>query len=472
MIIIAILFSLLMCSCSDLLTKNDPVPKDITFTPGTGTYYQDQLINLHCRTENSKIRYTTDGSWPTMQSDLYQTPIAITRSTTLRARAYTSNNSTEVFAIDIELKASAPTFYPLPGNYVGDQTITIASDTPGTTIRYTTNGSTPNQNSTLYTGPVSVSSTQTIRAIAMKTDWTTSVISQATYTIRAAAPTMSPEGNYYTSPQTVTMASSTPNSQIRYTTDGSIPTSSSTLYTGPILVSSTIIIKAKAYKTGVTESLLSTQSYGINTVSMPVFSPDPHETTLPAQITMSCSTPEAVIMYTLDGTEPTQSSSQYSMPITISSTTTLKAKAFKAGIAPSPTSSVVYSDLFEGFESGDFSTFPWILGGSRPWHITSGSGNVYSGNYAAKADNYDSASLTITHTTLGGYLTFYSKTGLSSYYGEWYLIIDGSYHWLEQHTNWNSHQYYLSPGTHTIEWLYWGYYSNSFVILDSITFPQ
>ena len=61
------------------------------------------------------------------------------------------------------------------------QQVSIASASPGMTIYYTTNGSTPTTSSTQYTGPVLVLTTTTIRAIAVAPGWSPSAVGSATY---------------------------------------------------------------------------------------------------------------------------------------------------------------------------------------------------------------------------------------------------------------------------------------------------
>ncbi|MDX2111304.1 MAG: putative Ig domain-containing protein [Verrucomicrobiota bacterium] len=63
---------------------------------------------------------------------------------------------------------TTPVMSPVAGTYVGNQSVTIGSSA-GASIRYTTDGSTPTSTTgTLYTAPVSVSVSQTIKAIAYK----------------------------------------------------------------------------------------------------------------------------------------------------------------------------------------------------------------------------------------------------------------------------------------------------------------
>ena len=61
--------------------------------------------------------------------------------------------------------------------------MTISDATSGATIYYTTNGTTPTTSSTRYTGPITVSSTETLEAIAVATGDTNSAVASATYTI-------------------------------------------------------------------------------------------------------------------------------------------------------------------------------------------------------------------------------------------------------------------------------------------------
>lgn len=63
---------------------------------------------------------------------------------------------------------------------------------------------------------------------------------------QASAPVLTPAAGAFTSPQTIRLSTSTPGAAIYYTTDGSDPTTSSTLYKEPILVSETTLLKAMA----------------------------------------------------------------------------------------------------------------------------------------------------------------------------------------------------------------------------------
>jgi len=87
---------------------------------------------------------------------------------------------------------ASPTFNPAAGTYVGAQTVTISSVTPGTTIYYTTDGSTPTTGSASGITPVSVNvpvgaSLLQIQAYAHQAGYTDSGVASATYSVPEAA---------------------------------------------------------------------------------------------------------------------------------------------------------------------------------------------------------------------------------------------------------------------------------------------
>jgi hypothetical protein len=92
---------------------------------------------------------------------------------------------------EIKVPVPPPTFSPAAGTYSTTQTVTISVNLPGVNIFYTTNGSspttdgiTPTTSSTKYTGPITVSSTKTIKAFG-NLNGVSSSVGSATYTITA-----------------------------------------------------------------------------------------------------------------------------------------------------------------------------------------------------------------------------------------------------------------------------------------------
>ncbi len=161
--------------------------------------------------------------------------------------------------------AVAPTFNPPSETFSGSQAITISDATKGAQIFYTTDGSTPTASSKLYTGPITVSANETLTAIASATGYLLSASTSAVYssTANAANPVFSLAAGTYTGTQTVTISDHSSNAKVYYTVDGTTPTTSSALYTGPMSVPVTENIEAFATAPGLLASSMVTESYVI-----------------------------------------------------------------------------------------------------------------------------------------------------------------------------------------------------------------
>jgi len=85
--------------------------------------------------------------------------------------------------IVVTFRVATPIFTPVAGSYTSAQTVTILCTTSGATIYYTTNGKTPDENSTKYTAPLTVSADVTIKAKAFKDGMTESYTATGGYTI-------------------------------------------------------------------------------------------------------------------------------------------------------------------------------------------------------------------------------------------------------------------------------------------------
>jgi hypothetical protein len=82
-----------------------------------------------------------------------------------------------------------------------------------------------------------------------------------------ATPSFSPAGGTFTAPVSVAISTVTAGAQIRYTTDGTTPTASSTLYTAPLNIATSTTVQARAFAAGMTDSAVATAAYVVSTSS-------------------------------------------------------------------------------------------------------------------------------------------------------------------------------------------------------------
>jgi hypothetical protein len=252
-----------------------------------------------------------------------------------------SGGSPAVAVLGTSTRAATPSFNPSPGTYGSAQLVTIGTATSGATIRYTTDGTTPSQTlGTIYSSPVNIAATTTLKAIAYKSGLTDSSVASGDYTIlqAVAAPTFTPTAGTYDPAQSVTISSATSGASIRYTTDGSTPSSTvGTLYSGAVTISSSATLKAIAYKSGMTDSSVTSGDYTIlQPVAAPTFSPAAGTYSSAQSVTIGTTTSGATIRYTTDGTTPSSTvGTVYSSAVTISSNAMLKAIAYKSGMTDS-----------------------------------------------------------------------------------------------------------------------------------------
>jgi nucleoid-associated protein YgaU len=167
------------------------------FTPAEGVFTSAQTVTISSSTEGAEIRYTTDATAPTPTTGtLYTAPIAVSATTTLMAIAYKTGleDSPVVSAtFTITGAVAAVRFSPAAGTFDAETQVTLSTATEGAQIYYTMDGTDPTPGTgTLYTGPVSIAETKTVKAVAVKKSWDSSPVASAEYVIHAAAAAVEP----------------------------------------------------------------------------------------------------------------------------------------------------------------------------------------------------------------------------------------------------------------------------------------
>ena len=288
----------------------------------------------------------------------------------------------------------APRFSPAGGIYTEAQNVTLSAEI-GATIYYTLDGSVPTGNSLVYSSPLSISATTTVRAIAVKAG-VSSGVATTVYTINSGANDGSLEKPFTVSEAIAaaqaqgTTASTTEyyvkgivsaittayNSQygnvsFNISEDGSSTAAQfmayreKSSYSSSVAAGDAVLVKGKIknHNNNIPEfdSNCAIQSL----LAKPVISGEENFSTS-TSVTISAAS-GATIYYTLDGLAPTTSSSVYSAALNITATTTVKAIAEKdgfvtgiasktfsvAGGGTTKTSSLIFTDKCNGSGTAD-----------------------------------------------------------------------------------------------------------------------
>jgi len=303
------------------------------FSLASGTYTSNQSLTLTTGTTGATIYYTLDGTIPDTTSNKYTSPISVTGETTIKAIAVRTGWGTSVldsgkYVIQI---AAKPVFSLASGTYSAVQTVSLSTATDSAKIYYTVNGTTPTTASILYTGPIAVNTSTTIKALVMRTGWGTSAMDSGKYEFQLLKPVFSVPSGTYTTVQSVTLSTTTDSARIYYTVDGRSPTTASTLYTGPISVNVSKTIKAVVMRTGWGTSAEDSGKYVIQIATKPVFSLASGTYTSVQTLALSTTMDSARIYYTVDGTTPSNASILYTGPIAVNTSKTIKALVMRVG---------------------------------------------------------------------------------------------------------------------------------------------
>ncbi len=237
-------------------------------------------------------------------------------------------------------KVATPKVLPRDTSFYPTLSVALSCDTVGAVIRYTTDGTSPTSTSAVYSQPLVLTATTSVKAVAFKSGETNSDMLTAVYNLtppnKTAPPMATPTDTNFTTSVQIALSSPTPGAVIYYTLDGSIPgQGTTTIYSAPFWIYQTTTVKAVATVSGLSPSDTLTLTYhlqqSLTKVATPVATPSGERFHNSVGVQLFCATDSASIWYTTDSTDPLSSSTrkQYSMGLTLvlSQTTVLKAAA-------------------------------------------------------------------------------------------------------------------------------------------------
>jgi|GEM_PF-1977690 hypothetical protein len=219
------------------------------------------------------------------------------------------------------------------------------------------------------------------------------------------APTFSLVPGSYKGVQSVTLSSATPGDTIRYTTDSTLPTPASAIYSGSLQITASETVKAIAVKAGMIQSPLSTAKYTItfDTAATPTFSPLPGTYTGSETVSIASATTGDTIRYTTNGDIPGPTSPVYSGSLLVTGNETIQAIAVKAGITTSPVSTAAYAISLDTAPSPVFSLAGGPYAGPQKVAISSAPGDsifyTTDGSAPTAVSKFYSDSVSIRATT-------------------------------------------------------------------------
>ncbi|OHE66774.1 MAG: hypothetical protein A2001_13300 [Treponema sp. GWC1_61_84] len=330
-----------------------PTAATPVISPAGGNFADSVAVSLSCATSGATIRYTTNGTDPTAGSTLYSGGFTLTSSATVRARAFASgyNDSavaSAAFTVTVTPTAATPVISPAGGSFADSVAVSLSCATSGATIRYTTNGTDPTAGSTLYSGSFTLTSSATVRAKAFASGYNDSAVASAAFTVTvtptAATPVISPAGGSFADSVAVSLSCATSGAAIRYTINGTDPTAGSTLYSGGFTLTSSATMRARAFASGYNDSAIASAAFTVTpTAATPLISPAGGSFADAASVSLSCATSGATIRYTTNGTDPTAGSTLYSGSFTLTSSATVRARAFASGYNESAVASAAFT---------------------------------------------------------------------------------------------------------------------------------
>ncbi|MBA3707553.1 MAG: chitobiase/beta-hexosaminidase C-terminal domain-containing protein [Planctomycetes bacterium] len=116
--------------------------------PAGGTYDHTVSVVIKQKPKEADVRFSIDGSAITPLSSLYDHPIHLAATTTLRVQSFLDGVASPEVVVTYVITGvnnvgATPTFSPAPGTYAAPVSVALASTTPGTSIHFSIDGTEP-----------------------------------------------------------------------------------------------------------------------------------------------------------------------------------------------------------------------------------------------------------------------------------------------------------------------------------------
>jgi PKD repeat protein len=345
--------------------KPDPTPPTTAVAcngaPCSTGWYQNAVQVSLAATDNTggsgvdKTYYTTDGTTPTTSSTVYTGPFTVAGTSTVRYFSVdASGNPEAVQTQPIQIDSAPPATVAAcntlscSGTYTSNVQFSLtAADNVGgsgvSNIFYTTDGSTPTQSSPAYTTPLNLTGTTTVKFFALDGAGNAEAVNTQVITIDNTAPTTTMQCNsaacssgWYPGAVQVSLTATDAGggpTKTYYTTDGTAPTTSSSVYSAPFPVGTTATVKFFSVDGAGNSEAAQSQLVQIDP-SAPVTTAACNAAScagwFSANVQVSLAASDtggsglSKIYYTTNGSTPTTASTVYSAPVPLTATTTVK----------------------------------------------------------------------------------------------------------------------------------------------------
>ncbi len=247
----------------------------------------------------------------------------------MAVRANYANSEVATTEVIIAIPTVAtPTFTPATGTYADSVTFSLACTTEGATIRYTTDGNEPTEESAIYSTPVTLTANATVKAKAFVQNRNASATATAVYTIaHEPALAVSTEALNFSSSvltQTFDVTSAFLTAPVTLSCNNEHFTlSQDTIPATTTATTITVTFDGTESATGlitISSDTLSAQIALTATalLATPVITPETGTTDTAITVSIACANMQATVYYTTDGTTPDNSANVYTAPFTLS----------------------------------------------------------------------------------------------------------------------------------------------------------